>query len=108
MSRMRRSPSARRAHDDVLELLGLGEQALRGDHELLLDAGTVGGAPIWPTPKAWFWLWIAADTSCTVMPSCAMRSGRSQTRIAMSGEPNTEARFAPGMRFSSSSTYRLA
>ena len=27
------------AHDDVLELLRLGEQALRGDDELLLDAG---------------------------------------------------------------------
>ena len=36
-----------------------------------------------------------------------MRSGRSQTRIAMSGRPNTGARLAPGTRFSSSSTYRL-
>ena len=36
-----------------------------------------------------------------------MRSGRSHTRIAMSGSPNTDERFAPGTRFSSSSTYRL-
>ena len=36
-----------------------------------------------------------------------MRSGRSHTRIAMSGEPNTDERFAPGTRFSSSSTYRF-
>ena len=67
----------------------------------------IGGAPIWPTPNAWFWLWIALAISCTVIPSWAIRSGRSHTRIAMSGDPNTEERFAPGMRFNSSSTYRL-
>ena len=66
--------------------------------------GSDGGAPRLPTPKDWFWLCTAAATSCTVTPSCAMRSGRSQMRMAMSGEPNTEERFAPGMRFSSSST----
>ena len=67
----------------------------------------VGSAPIWPMPKVWFWLWIALATSCTEMPSCAIRSGRSHTRIAMSGRPNTDARLAPGRRLSSSSTYRL-
>ena len=70
--------------------------------------GGLGSAPICPMPKVWFWLWIAFETSSTEMPSCAMRSGRSHTRIAMSGRPNTVARFAPGTRFSSSSTYRLA
>jgi hypothetical protein len=66
--------------------------------------GRAGAEPIWPMPKVWFWLWMAAATSWTEMPSCAMRSGRSQTRIAMSGRPSTTERFAPGTRFSSSST----
>ena len=70
--------------------------------------GCAGGAPIWPMPKVWFWLWIALLTSSTVMPSWAMRSGRSHTRIEMSARPNTEERFAPGTRLSSSSTYRFA
>ena len=70
--------------------------------------GSAGWPPIWPMPNVWFWLWIAAETSCTVMPSCAIRSGCSHTRIAMSGSPSTDARFAPGTRFSSSSTYRFA
>ncbi len=69
--------------------------------------GGAGGAPIWPMPKVWFWLLIALPTSLTPMPSCAMRSGRSHTRMAMSGDPKTDERFAPGMRFSSSRTYRL-
>ena len=66
--------------------------------------GSAGWPPIWPMPKVWFWLWIACATSRTVMPSCAMRSGCSQTRIAMLGSPITDARLAPGTRLSSSST----
>ncbi len=64
----------------------------------------LGSEPISPMPKLWFWLWIAAETSCTVMPSWAMRSGRNHTRIAMSGSPKTLERLAPGTRFSSSTT----
>ena len=69
--------------------------------------GTAGWPPIWPMPNVWLWLWIACATSPTVMPSCAMRSGCSHTRIAMSGRPMTDARLAPGTRLSSSSTYRF-
>ena len=38
----------------------------------------------------------------------AMRSGLSQTRMALSDAPNSEAWLAPGTRLIASSTYRLA
>jgi hypothetical protein len=42
--------------------------------------------------------------SVVVMPREAMRSGRSQTRIALSEAPNSEAWLAPGTRLIASST----
>ncbi len=44
--------------------------------------GTAGGPPICPAGVSWF-CWLTADTmSGTVRPSFAIRSGRSQIRIA--------------------------
>ncbi|CAB3763173.1 hypothetical protein LMG29739_04050 [Paraburkholderia solisilvae] len=45
-------------------------------------APPVGDCPRRPTAYCWFWLATAVCTSDAVMPSCAMRSGRSQMRIA--------------------------
>ena len=58
----------------------------------------VGGAPIRPTANCWFWFLIALAISVVEMPSCAIRSGLSQMRIAYSGTPKIDAWLAPGIR----------
>ncbi|SAL88391.1 hypothetical protein AWB67_07587 [Caballeronia terrestris] len=42
----------------------------------------VGDCPMLPTANCWFWFETAFCTSDAVTPSCAMRSGLSQMRIA--------------------------
>ena len=42
----------------------------------------VGDCPRRPTAYCWFWAATACWTSLAVTPSCAMRSGLSQIRIA--------------------------
>ncbi len=64
----------------------------------------VGDWPIAPAPNCWFCLAIAVWMSVVVMPREAMRSGLSQTRMALSDAPNSEAWFAPGTRLIASST----
>ncbi len=64
----------------------------------------VGDWPMAPALNCWFCFAIAVWTSVGVMPRDAMRSGLSQIRIALSAAPNSEAWFAPGTRFTASST----
>ena len=58
----------------------------------------VGGAPMRPTANCSFWFLTALAISLVEMPSWAIRSGLSHTRIAYSGTPKIDAWLAPGMR----------
>ncbi len=75
---------------------------------VISTGAAVGDCPIAPPPNCWFCLAIAPWMSVGVMPSAAMRSGRSHTRIALSAAPNSDAWLAPGTRFTASRTYRFA
>ena len=88
--------------DDVLEFLGFREQALCGHDEGLVDTAAHRRRADLADAEG---LVLALDGIAHLLrrhPSWAMRSGRSQTRMAMSGRPKTLARLAPGTRFSSS------